>query len=539
MNNHRGDILAEIERRRRALGMDLLQVYNFYRVLVSLGLIAAVQQSLLKTELGVLDPTLFTGTAIAYAVTNVVVIVFTRLTPAAWQSRQSIVFAWIASDLLWLSLLMFASGGIGSGLAALILVTVVAGAILITGRLATLLPAIASLALLYEEFYLALAQPGVSHDFLQAGVFGAIYFAASLGIQRLSGRLRDKDIRALTQAVELADLERLNRQIIQRMQTGIVVVDHHDGVRLHNQSARALLGTGDALQALPDPLRSALHAWRADHSTRHAPFRVSADAPEIRCNFSSVRSDDAQTDITIFLEDTGEVQQQAQQLKMAELGRLSASIAHEVRNPLGAISHAAQLLGESDDLNAADTRLTEIIVAHCQRMNGVVENVLEMSRRKSPVPQRLVLDSYLREFRDAFRQARPEAQFSIEIEPAQTEVRVDPRHLGQALTNLADNALRYSDSNQQGHRVLLSGGMDAATERPFLNVIDFGVGVAAEQEVHLFQPFSTTSSDGTGLGLYLSRELCEANQAQLSYSRHADGGSCFRILFAHPDKIIA
>jgi two-component system sensor histidine kinase PilS (NtrC family) len=172
-------------------------------------------------------------------------------------------------------------------------------------------------------------------------------------------------------------------------------------------------------------------------------------------------------------------------------------------------------------------------------MNDVVENVLEMSRRKTPQPHRINLAEHLDDFVRIFGESKPEANLSITIEPKDTEIRVDPVQLNQALTNLVDNGIRYSQENGNGPRVSLVGGMDERLERPYLNVIDAGIGVDPSQESNLFQPYSTTAHMGTGLGLYLSRELCESNHAQLSYSQHESGGSCFRILFAHPDRITA
>jgi len=454
-------------------------------------------------------------------------------------NTQHWLLPWIVSDIFMLAAMMYTSGGIGSGIAPLILITVVSGAILITGRQATLIPAAASIAVLGEELYLSMSQTLFNHDFFQAGVFGGLFFAASLSIQRLSHTLRHNDIRALAQAEELAELERLNKVIIQRMQTGIVVVDQHHRIRLCNQSARVLMGmqTGEIANQLPEALSQLLEAWLEDNTHRAGPLRIQPDSPEFRVNFLATRSSDIPTDITLFLEDTGEVQQQVQQLKLAELGRLSASIAHEIRNPLGAISHAAQLLKESTSLQAADERLSNIIINHSNRMNGVVENVLEMSRRRSPQPIRLNLHAHLEKFTAEFKQARPEAQIDLTVNPQDTEIRVDPNQLNQALTNLVENGIRYSKENDAGPKVRLEGGIERTSERPYLNILDYGPGVSAEQEQKLFQPFSTTASEGTGLGLYLSRELCESNQAQLSYTKQDTAGSCFRILFAHPDRI--
>ncbi len=541
MNTQNKDIIAEIERRRVELSTGLLNIYNYYRLFIGLAILVAYQQDVITTKLGALEPRLFLVTVIVYTAVNLASAVFHRFVPRAWGQQQNLSLGLVLFDVICLSIIMYASGGISSGVAALILITVVTGAILVAGRRATFIAATASIAVLYEEFYLSISTVSGNDDYLQAGIFGAIYFAASLAIQRLSNRIRQNDIRALTQAMELADLERLNRQIIQRMRTGIIVVDQNDDVRMHNQSARSLMGTqkDDNLNVLPASLQNALAAWRADTNRREQPFQIVVTGPAIRANFSAVRNDDAAGDVTIFLEDTGEIQQQAQQLKLAELGRLSASIAHEVRNPLGAISHAAQLLNESEELQPADQRLTDIIISHCHRMNGVVENVLEMSRRARPEPQRVNLLAHLHDFAQSFRESKPDAQLTISVTPESTEIRMDPNQLNQALTNLVDNGMRYSKENHKGATVRLEGGMDSGTERPFLNIIDNGQGVEANQVDSLFQPFSTTSRKGTGLGLYLSRELCESNQAQLSYTRLEEGGSCFRILFAHPDRITA
>jgi two-component system sensor histidine kinase PilS (NtrC family) len=219
---------------------------------------------------------------------------------------------------------------------------------------------------------------------------------------------------------------------------------------------------------------------------------------------------------------------------------LSASIAHEIRNPLGAISHAAQLLSESQSLEKGDRRLTDIIHAHCKRLNGVIENVLEVSRRRPPSPIRLNLKEWLEQFVTEFKQAGMEdADIKLNVIPTDTEIRIDPGQLGQAVTNLVQNALRYSRAATGRAAVLLEGGIDPGTERPYLNVIDRGPGVPVGKEKILFEPFFTTERTGTGLGLYITRELCEANQARVTYSRHEGGGSNFRITFAHPDRISA
>ncbi|MFU8815706.1 MAG: sensor histidine kinase [Pseudomonadales bacterium] len=538
---YRAEIVEEIERRHHALDLSLLRIYSYYRLLVGLGLLSVFLQSFMASELGGHAPGLFLRVVLGFCAINVITVLLLPVVPRRYFHTPRIAGGLVALDILVLAILMYASGGVGSGVGLLLLVSVAAGAILVAGRSALLLAALATIAVLYEEFYLSLSAPHLHDDYFQAGILGGLFFGAALVLRFLSHRVRDNDVRALTQAAELADLERVNRQIIARMRTGIAVVDSANRVRMANQSARTLLGCqpGTELAALPTALAQHLAAWRQNMDVRVPPFQVADDAPEIRVNFLAVRRGDPYGDVTVFIEDTSEVQQQAQQLKLAALGRLSASIAHEIRNPLGAISHAAQLLSESEHLDPGDRRLSEIIHNHGQRMNRVVENVLETSRRRLPTPVRLNLANHLAAFADAFRDSVPDVQLEVSVTPVDAEVRVDKSQLDQVLNNLVSNAIRHSREHTGCPFARLEGGIDPRTERTYLNVIDHGQGVPEQDVEHLFDPFFTTAPNGTGLGLYISRELCEANQARLLYYRHATHGACFRMTFSHPDRIVA
>jgi two-component system sensor histidine kinase PilS (NtrC family) len=238
----------------------------------------------------------------------------------------------------------------------------------------------------------------------------------------------------------------------------------------------------------------------------------------------------------VFLEDLAQITQQAQQLKLAALGRLTAGISHEIRNPLGAISHAAQLLAESEELDSADRRLTQIIQDHSQRMNRVIENVLQLSRRQQSAPQRLDLKPWLEDFVGEIREQANERQhIHLRINSGDFTTLMDPNQLRQILDNLIRNAWRHSAQLHEQADVWLALFVDPDSQLAVLEVQDNGPGVSAEEQAHLFEPFFTTSSQGTGLGLYLSRELCESNQARLDF-KSRQGGGCFRITFAHGRK---
>lgn len=540
-DSSQSEIVAEVERRRFEQSQALLRVYNLYRVVLGIALVAMQYQSFLSNRLGQENPEWFNKATLAYLAVNLVVALGMRFLPRGIVRNQLFPVTIVGVDVLALSLFTYLSGGTGSGLGTLLVVTVAVGAILVPGRMSFAIAALASISILFQETLVSLSHYSKFEELFQAGLLGVAFFTIAGVTQTLSRRLRKNEIRSMTQAIELADLERINKIIVQRMRTGIILVDGDDRVRMVNHSARALLGFSDhdATFMLPLPLRERLSAWREQTSLRAAPFQLTPNTPEIRINFSSVRSDDSMGDVTVFLEDTGEVQQQAQQLKLAALGRLSASIAHEIRNPLGAVSHASQLLKESKNLDAGDSRLTDIIHNHCIRMNGVVENVLELSRRKAPSPVLLSMLDHLNAFKDSYHEPDDGGcEIEVVVEPADTELRIDASQLNQVLTNLVNNGLRYSMEMSGRRYVKLRGGVDRATERPYLDVIDIGGGVDPDKVATLFEPFVTNSPSGTGLGLYISKELCEANQARISYQRHEDGGSCFHIIFAHPNRII-
>ena len=226
-----------------------------------------------------------------------------------------------------------------------------------------------------------------------------------------------------------------------------------------------------------------------------------------------------------------------QQSKLASLGRLSASIAHEIRNPVGAMSHAAQLLGESEALTDDDVRLTEIIQTHSSRVSHIIDNVLQLSRRDSSRPERIALKGWLDDFADEFVRTHElqEGEFSVVDIAPELEARMDHSHLRQVLWNLCDNAVKYA-SETGGIMVELQAGRMQGKGRPYIEVLDCGLGVDAATADKIFEPFFTARSGGTGLGLYISRELCELNRATLVYLDRPGGGSIFRIVFADPDR---
>ncbi len=511
----------------------ILRIYNYYRIGISFLFLFLFVDTDFNEFVGQTDPDLFLTAVVGYIVVNVLISLLTFFVRVELLSKTGPSFVILTLDVMFMTVLMNASGGVSSGLANCIIFTVSFGGGLILGRISTVLPAIAFILTLYGEFYLNLLGQNSFQSFFQAGLIGIVYFVANILFQSVSRALRARE-------EEVWTLEKVNQLVIDRMRIGVVVMSPDGDIRLINESAQELLETpnlGSTSKKLPYTLTDLLNQWKSERDEqRTLNFHTHASGVELLAQFSTTTDDD-NADSLIFIEDSSEAQKQAQQLKLAALGRLSASIAHEIRNPLGAISHAAQLLAESQQLDKGDLRLTEIIGNHCNRMNGVIENVLQMSRRRTAEPQHLLMSEWIDGFMEDFTAGvRGEADVRVELDPPDLALYVDPLHLSQVLGNLCQNGLRYSASQTGEFRVDFRGGVDSTSNHPYLEVVDYGPGVPKDQEKNLFEPFFTTEATGTGLGLYLSSELCAANGARLTYSRAEDAGSCFRITFLQRDK---
>ncbi len=512
----------------------LFRIYNYYRVVISLILTGSLFVGA-KNSLGSLrNEDIYQYCIVVYCAFNVFIalLLLAGIRPTSRQITLSVVL-----DLVFLHFFMFFSNGLASGMANLVIIAIGAGNILIRGVVGTLLAALAALltstVVVYPILYLQEAAEGV----MRVGIIGMIYFAAAFILQHITKRIVSSEQLAHKRAQDVAELESLNHQIIQRMQTGIVVCNEFGNIRLINQAATTLaFPSAEDPKVLTPELQQRLDHWRLQSDIRTPPFKPDQSHPSVQANFTRLKKE-TEHDIIIFLEDTSKIAQQAQQLKLASLGRLTAGIAHEIRNPLGAISHAAQLLAESTHLEKADLKMTDIILRHGNRVNGIIENILQLSRRKQPETEMLELNSWIMEFVDNYS-AGGTLDVRIDVQPyqAMTYARFDPSQLEQVLTNLFENGLRYSKENTGIATLTIKVARDSDSDRAYLDIIDQGSGIKAEDQFHVFEPFFTTGNQGTGLGLYLSKELCEANQAQLSYIDDTEG-SVFRITFAHYKRI--
>jgi len=527
-------------------------VYNIYRIVLPLVLLVTFIGSPDTTLLGALAPILFVQVCTAYAIFGVVITFFA---PAGtrFMGLPHILTGTLIVDIFAITLIVYSCGGIVSGLGLLLIVTVASGSILIRGRISIFLAAVATLAIIYSELYLTLAldDPPTQffQEFFQTGILGIILFATSLYIQTVTERIYITAQLADKQASDIIDLEKLNNEIIQRMRTGIVVVNPNRDIVSMNSAARQTLApiltsAADSVEheyTLPGVIVEQLDLWKINPKRQPQPITIPNSTRQIQLTFAFL-DPERDSDILVFLEDNRSIVQRVRQMKLASLGRLTASIAHEVRNPLGAISHASQLLKESNSIVEDDKRMIEIILNHCSRINLIIEEVLDASRYDDALPQKILLKKWLEKFVRNYRATHELCDdISLDVNPADTEINVIAGQLEQVLDNLFENGLRYSHQHTNSATLTVKAGIEEkdGDSQPFVHIIDDGSGITDDAETLLFEPFHTTESTGTGLGLYISKELCEANQSQLIFSRTDKGKSCFSIYFSHPDRSVA
>ena len=525
------------------LGWRVLITLNAFRLLISTALLLLFSVGSDPHFFGDAKPTLFAATAAGYLVFAILSAVSLR---QKWVPRIALATTQLLVDIVAIVILMHASGGISSGLGGLLVIFIGAASLVIPVIVSATLAAIATFFILGEQFYTQLTDIDVVANYPAAGILSGVIFALALATQPLARRIRASEALARQFGVDLKNLSELNEYIVQHLRESIVVVDSGDAIRLINSSAMQLLGAETALPGTPlDSVTASLAdyvgRWREDLSLSSHPeltLITEGDNVRITAHLAPLGKDGQRKGpILVFLEDVSNMNARVQQSKLASLGRLSASIAHEIRNPVGAMSHAAQLLGESPGLTEDDVRLTEIIQTHSSRVSHIIDNVLQLSRRESSRPERLALRDWVVDFASEFERTLElqEGEFSVGELPEDLEVRMDRSHLRQVLWNLCDNAVKYA-SETGGIMVEIQGGRLTGQGRPYIDVLDCGHGVDKATADKIFEPFFTARSGGTGLGLYISRELCELNRATLLYLDRPGGGSIFRIVFADPDR---
>lgn len=507
-----------------------LSLFNLYRLV--LGGILMFLSTLFGTalSLNLYDQAAFFWVSAAYsllALLSVLLITLRRPRPG-WQLAFQ-----VCADVVCISLLTYFSGGIQGNLAMLLLVSLTFAGLISRGRITLLYAALASIAILLEHSYSVLTREAAFAQFFQTGILSISYFAIAWLAHGLSRYAVASEKLAFLRGIDLSNMAEANRLMIQDMPDGVLVVDERGKVRQFNPGAERLLAyvfptSGQINLADCSPLLEALFAaWRQNKALGHEVLRLPVSNQMVRVRFLPVEREGFWGAVVV-MEDMQRAQEQAQQVKLAALGRLTANIAHEVRNPLSSISYATELLKESGR-DPGTERLLQIILNNTARLNRIVQDVMQINRRDRVQTEALDLSVRLPELIDNLCHVEKVSNDIFVLDaPESCMVQFDPGHFEQVLWNLCGNALRYSQKKAGSVRLRATRAEEG---RVLLEVMDDGAGVNPEAEQKLFEPFYTTDAGGTGLGLYIARELCEANGAKIDYRRSEQGGACFRITF--------
>ncbi len=475
--------------------------------------------------INIVDLTLYSWTSFAFLLLSIIWIV------AAWIERrgfQAQVSLQIYCDTIIIILLMHACGGISSGLGMLLIISVATTGLLTQQSLAILFASLASLGLLAQHIYSVTNIPDYTGTSTQVGILGASLIATAVVTHNLIMRVRSSEQLVQQRERDVALLSALNQEVIENLQAGVIVLNRNDRIRHINQAALDLLHLpGERTISLADDcprLQTALEAWRLAGEDERTLLPSATGIESIQVSFRRLQGQE-KANTLIFLNDVSSIRDSMQQAKLAALGHLTASIAHEIRNPLGAISYAAELLHENDQIEQSEQRMVEIINQHTARINHIIEDILKISRGNPTVREGIDLEAWLPRFVDDFCQsglARPD-QYAVEIETGAAAIEFDSGHLAQILTNLCTNALVHGVAD--GSITIRVAAVDNFHTR--IEIADRGPGIDADALDKIFEPFYTTSHQGSGLGLYIVGQLCELNNASISARINEHNGTSF------------
>jgi len=437
-------------------------------------------------------------------------------------------------DIVILTVISYASGGIQSNVGLLLLVSLASAGMISRGRITLFFAALASIAALLGHAYAVLYGGADAARYIQVGLLCIAYFAVAWLAHTLAKYAVDSQKLAQRRGRDLVSLSEANRLVMRDMEGGVLVVDGQGMIMQMNQSAERLLrkriGQEGFLSETFPLLYEEYMVWQQTGKSSQNILQLD-EGLQARLRFLPIEKD-AVKGVVIFLEDMRRVQAEAQQIKLVALGRLTANIAHEVRNPLSAISYATELLQE-EQIDANQQRLLKIVLDNTQRINQIVQDVMQLNRRDRAQPEALDLDVALHVFIEEFCMAeRLEPEVMVLKGLPGAGITFDRGHLRQILWNLCHNALRYCGKLPGSIKLTIL----EVDRRLVLNLQDDGPGIPEREQGKLFEPFFTTVAEGTGLGLYIAKELCEANGALLEYFELEKPGACFRITFGEVNR---
>lgn len=509
-----------------------LQLFNLYRLAIALSLMGIGRLNHYYQVLILTEESLYLSTSLVYLGFSACWLTLSLILKRNYPLQTNVP---LFTDIVFLILLMTASGGILSGIGLLLIVTVAAHALLMPGKLSLFSAALATIGLILSQLYQTWTLRMPLSLFTPVGVMGLVIFATTIITYLLGKKIRAKENEVRQKEAQLSVSQQLNTHIIFALESGILVLDPKQKVQLINTAAKSLLGVEEnrashTIIALPAPLQKAFTQWQTYQNENNTAF-ISPTGRRVRCQFLPLGKVFSMGTL-IFITDADKESERVQELKLASLGHLTANIAHELRNPLSAISQSAQLLNESTDLSSNDKALIVLMKKNCNRINQVIQNVLSLSTNKKQRLEKIELMQWLNEYVVSFTAPQyPALHIDIQSTLSSCWVQVDTSQLTQILNNLSENGLRYSQQFT-GKAAITLHLISLSEDRVALDVTNAGKTISVEQKKYLFEPFYTTESSGSGLGLYIAKALSEQNGLHLDYTTSkTTNQNQFRLIF--------
>jgi two-component system sensor histidine kinase PilS (NtrC family) len=507
---------------------------NIYRMLLAVFLVTASLASFSVGSLGSRHPEQFAYTSFTYAFLS---LLFAFFIHTGWPRYIIQCRTQILTDIIIAIILYHTSTGRGAGLEILLFISVSASGILLGGRAALAAASAATILLILEHFYVIATNQRSLGGFTTLGFIGSGLFITAFIIYYLSLVLRKTEVEIAQQNLDLQKMSHVNELIIEQLHSGVIVVDQSLKLILVNQSARKLLDIS-AASPLPQTLEGLLPDITLDVANLEED--INGIASKIRLP-SGKRlltrykplGDTFENGFIILLDDYSQIEQDQRNEKFIAMGRLSASIAHEIRNPLGAISHAGQLLAESPSIINKDNRLVEIIENQSQRINQIVKTILELGQTKEQKLEKIPLHEWLERIINNFIIENDLSDNSIVLNGNKSiSACGDPEQLQHVILNLLSNSLRYADADTKPFVEITIDEDKSDAAMSSISISNNGPGITEDIRDKIFEPFFTTSSTGHGLGLYIARKICLSNHGRLDYYQKESGNSFFRLTLA-------
>lgn len=491
------------------------RLLSLYRLLLSV-LLLSLYFANFNLIIGQIYPALFTSVTYIYvfiALASFVLFSYTSL------YQTSITHLILLIDIIFAIIVIHSSGGLNSDLSIILLVIIASSGLLVNGRYCVFIAFTSTLGIFAQEYFGSLSLK-FSPDYTQ-GITLALAIFATAGLSILiNKRARESEELALQRSIDIQNLTTLNEYIIEQMKNGVIVVDRHHNIVLHNIAAEKMLGGDEAftnmqLQSISEQLHIRLVIWQEDEK-KPARIKDPGSPMELQPFFIRIGENSG---TLIFIEDSSAYTEEFQSLKQASLGRLAGSIAHEIRNPLSAIQHAAQLIDEDQSLAIENKRMVEIINKQSNRVNRIIENVMQLSNQEHIIPENIDLEQWFKVLCEEFvYQNNIPADNINSLFKDNIKVFIDSSQLYQIIWNILSNSAKYGKNESNEAIVFIDCYLQ--NERCIVELCDDGKGIPANIQAHMFEPFYSGSSNSSGLGLYIVRELCEMNRIDISY--HCD-----------------